>query len=28
LKKEGFVISEPFKDFDIAKREILRNLSW
>jgi energy-coupling factor transport system ATP-binding protein len=27
LKKEGFVISEPFKDFDIAKREILRNLS-
>jgi energy-coupling factor transport system ATP-binding protein len=27
LKKGGFVISEPFKDFDIAKREILRNLS-
>lgn len=27
LKKEGFKINEPFKDFDIAKREILRNLS-
>ncbi len=27
LKKEGFTINEPFKDFDIAKREILRNLS-
>ncbi|MBC7195285.1 MAG: energy-coupling factor transporter ATPase [Caldisericia bacterium] len=26
LKKEGFKINEPFKDFDIAKREILRNL--
>lgn len=27
LKKEGFLIETPFKDFDIAKREILRNLS-
>ncbi|MCX8095669.1 MAG: energy-coupling factor transporter ATPase [Caldisericia bacterium] len=27
LKKEGFEIKNPFKDFEIAKREILRNLS-
>lgn len=26
LKKEGFIIKEPFKDVEIAKNEIIRNL--
>ena len=28
LKKEGFVIKEPFRDIEIAKNEIIRNLKW
>lgn len=28
LKKEGFIIKEPFKDVEIAKNEIIRNLKW
>lgn len=26
LKKEGFIIKEPFRDIEIAKKEIIRNL--
>jgi len=28
LKKEGFNIEEPFRDVEIAKKEIIRNLKW